>query len=392
MKYAYLDASAGVSGDMLLAALLDLGYSHDDFRRQMESLGLPVKVDIREIQKGSFRALKVDVHVGKEKSKARKWADIEAFIRGVPFSDKVKHQAQNVFKNLLTAEAKVHGRPFDQAHLHEAGADDALVDIVGTCFLADKLELETIICSPLNVGSGWVKAAHGILPVPPPAVGELLKNVPVYSAWVQEELVTPTGAALVSTLAESFVPFPEISYGRVGYGAGSRDYAELANILRIFSGESPLWDKDKRMYIIETNIDDSSPQVLAHFVDKALNLGALDVFMSPVTMKKNRLGTKLTVLTGIDRIDDLIGSLFRETSSIGVRFFPVSRRVLQREIKKVSVFSEEVPVKVSYYEGREINAQPEFEECRNLAEKKNVPLKEIIHGVMNAYERTKKNR
>ncbi|MBN1274371.1 MAG: nickel pincer cofactor biosynthesis protein LarC [Candidatus Aminicenantes bacterium] len=390
MKYAYLDASAGVSGDMLLGALLDLDYPHEKFNKAIKSLGLPVKITIRETKRGALRALKVEVAIEGKSSKARKWKDIETFIEGIPFSPEVKKNARAVFKNLLTAEAKVHGHTFEKAHLHEAGADDALVDIIGTCYLIEKLELNPLICSPLNVGTGWVKAAHGILPVPPPAVGELLKNVPVYSAWVNEELVTPTGAALVSTLAEKFIPFPEICYDRIGYGAGSRDFPHMANILRIFSGDASYFEPGKKIYVIEANIDDSNPQVLAHFFDRALELGALDVFLTPITMKKNRLGTKLTVLSEIDKIDTLIGLLFRETSSIGVRFHPVERRVLRREIKKVSVLGEKVSVKVSFFEGQEVSAQPEFDNCRQLAKKKDVPLKEIIRLAVNAYKGGKK--
>ena len=202
------------------------------------------------------------------------------------------------------------------------------MDVLGACWLFDALDIGAIFCSPLNVGSGFVKTSHGVLPVPPPAVAELLKGVPVYSAGPEEELVTPTGAAIVSTLAREFIRFPEITYGRVGSGAGSRELPGLPNILRAFYGEERAFDPAKKVRVIETTVDDATPQVLARFLDRALELGALDAFLTPVVMKKGRLATKLTLLADADRMEDLIEAVFRETSSIGVRFYPVERRIL----------------------------------------------------------------
>lgn len=389
MKFAYFDASTGLSGDMILAALLDLGVPHSVFKEKMAELNLPVEVQIKETKRASLRALKVDVQVERKKTSARKWTDIESIIKESPFSPGVKKNALSTFKNLFKAEARVHGRKFTGTHLHEAGADDALIDVLGCCFLAEELDISEIYSSPLNVGAGSVKTSHGALPVPPPAVAELLKNIPVYSAWVEEELVTPTGAAIVSTLVKKFISFPEITYQKIGYGAGNRDFPNIANILRIFYGDRKEFKPDKKVYTIEANIDDSTPQVLALYLDRAMELGALDVFLTPVVMKKNRLATKLTVLAEADKIDSLINSIFKETSSIGVRFFPVERRVLERKMEKVNVLGEEVGIKVCYLEGREVNIQPEFSDCSKLAKKKERPAKEVTQLALKEYFKKK---
>lgn len=378
MKYIYFDAIAGLSGDMILGALLDLGISSSFFKEKMSKLGIPVEIQIRKTKRTSLRALKVDVKVKSKKISPRKWSDVEALIKKSPFSASVKKNALAIFKKLFNAEAHVHGHKFQEAHLHEAGADDAIVDILGCCFLVEALNISQIYSSPLNLGRGWVKTSHGTLPVPPPAVAELLKNIPVYSAWAKEELVTPTGAAIAATLVKKFFPFPEITYEKIGYGAGNKDFRDFPNILRVFYGDLSEFREDKKIYMIEANIDDSNPQVLGSFFDKAFQSGALDVFLTPVLMKKNRLATKLTVLAETGKIDSLIREIFRETSSIGVRYFPVERRVLERKIKEVGVLGEKVAIKVSYLGGKEVNIQPEFSDCLKLAKKNKLPVKEII--------------
>jgi uncharacterized protein (TIGR00299 family) protein len=385
MKYCYFDASTGLSGDMILGALLDLGVSSTLFKEKMNELGLPANIQITETKRASLRGLKVDVLVERKRTGARKWTDIEALLKGSPFSPSVKKKALAIFKNLFKAEAKVHGNKFSQTHLHEIGADDAIIDILGSCFLAEVLNISEFYSSPLNLGAGSIKSSHGILPVPPPATAELLKNVPVYSAWVKEELVTPTGAAIVSTLVKKFISFPEMAYEKIGHGAGSKDFPGIANILRVFYGEKERFKAEKEVYTIEANIDDSNPQVLASFFDKAMKSGALDVFFTPVLMKKNRLATKLTVLATADKIDFLINTIFKETSSIGVRYYPVERRVLEREIKKVKILGEDVGIKISYLEGEEVNVQPEFTDCLRLAKKRERPVKEITQLALMEY-------
>jgi uncharacterized protein (TIGR00299 family) protein len=349
MKYVYFDASSGLSGDMILGALLDLGVSQDTFIQKM------------------------------------KWSDVEKLITKSSFTESVKNSALQIFRRLFEAEAHVHGHTFHETHLHEAGADDAIIDIVGCCFLAEQLNIHKFYASPLNVGQGSVQTSHGVLPVPPPAVAELLKKIPVYSGFVKEELVTPTGAAIVASLVEKFLPFPELCYEKVGCGAGGRDFPDFPNILRAFYGENQNSGVNRDIYMIETNVDDSTPEILASIFDKAFSLGALDVYLTPVVMKKNRLASKLTILAELDKMDVLIRTIFEETSSIGVRYFPVSRRVLERKLFKVQLFGEEIPVKVAFSGTKAVNIQPEFSDCLILAQKKDLPVKQVIELVKQEY-------
>lgn len=387
MKFIYFDAFSGISGDMILGALLDLGVSQEKFISVISRLDLPVSINIKEVDRLSLRALKVDVDVTGGKRPQRKRKDVEKIIAGTSLSQNVKESASKIFEKLFAAEAKAHGKNKETTHLHEAGADDALVDILGTCYLLEILEVEKVYASPLNVGQGWTKSSHGVLPVPPPAVAEILKGIPVYSAHAKKELVTPTGAAIISTLAEKFLPLPELCYKKVGCGAGSSDFQELPNILRVFYGDADLNQPDHQIYIIETNLDDATPQILAAFSEKALELGALDVTLTPVTMKKNRLGTKLTILTDIKKMDKLIRAVFLETTSIGIRYYPVGRRVLERRTETVKLLGEEVHVKIASLEGQEVNILPEFEDCRSLAQKKNIPIKKIMADVIKEFNK-----
>lgn len=385
MNYLYFDAFSGASGDMILGALLDLGVDHALFLDKMGSLQLPVDISIAEVRRSSLRALKVTVEVKQDKPQTRKWVDVAQLIDRCDFSTSVKDRSLQVFRSLFEAEARVHGRTFEDVHLHEAGADDALIDIIGCCLLSELLKIDLFYSSPLNVGEGWVKTAHGTLPVPPPAVAELLKNHPVYSAGAKAELVTPTGAAIISTLAESCGSFPELCYQKIGWGAGGRDFPDFPNILRVFHGKKQDFHSDKSIYQVEANIDDSNPQVLAGFMDTALAKGALDIYFTPVTMKKNRPATKLSMLTDVSHLDSLLDSLFRETSSIGVRYYPVERRILKREFVTVEVMGEPVKMKRALLGEEEVNLQPEYEDCRIIAEKKLIPVKTIMSMAMKAY-------
>ena len=387
MKYIYFEAKAGLSGDMILGALLDLGISPARFKAKMVELRLPVRIEIKETERSHCRGLKVDIHIKKHDSHPRKWKDVAAFINKSGFSPAVRDRGLTIFKNLFAAESKVHGCRFEDTHLHEAGADDALVDVLGCLWLAEELNIGEFFCSPLNVGEGWVKTSHGVLPVPPPAVSELLKGIPVYSAHAREELVTPTGAAIVKTLVKKFIPFPELTYEKIGCGAGRRDLQGLPNILRAFYGEKALFCPDKQVFIIEATIDDSSPQILAAFMDRAFELGALDVYFTPVVMKKNRLATKLTLMAGSDKMDSLITAVFKETSSIGVRYFPVERRALERTIKKIRLLGEPVGIKISTLGGDEVNVQPEFSDCLNLARKKGLPVKDVLRLALKEFSK-----
>lgn len=385
MKYVYLDASSGLSGDMTLGALLDLGVDPALFREKMAGLRLPVGIAVRRVHRGGFAALKVDVEIRGHAPHERNYADVERLILKSRLAGPVKDRALAIFRRLFEAEAKVHGRKFAEAHLHEAGADDALVDIVGTAFLLEELGVGEVHCSPLNVGSGWVQTSHGRLAVPPPAVAELLRKSPVYAAWVEAELVTPTGAAIAATLAKSFAPLPEIVYDRIGRGAGTREFPEIPNILRVYYGDAASFEASRSVFIVEATIDDATPQLLAHFLERALEEGALDATLSPVVMKKNRLGTKLSVLVESARLDALIEAVFRETTSIGVRYYPVGRRVLEREIRPVRVDGRKIGLKVATLAGRPVNVQPEYDDLVAAARATGRPLKEIAHRAVRGF-------
>jgi pyridinium-3,5-bisthiocarboxylic acid mononucleotide nickel chelatase len=385
MKYVYLDASSGVSGDMCLGALLDLGVDPALFKDRMAGLRLPVSIAVRRVRRGGFAALKVDVEIEGHDHHERNFGDVERIIGKGRLAPAVKDRALAIFTKLFEAEAKVHGRRFKEAHLHEAGADDALIDIVGTAFLLEELKADDVYCSPLNVGSGWVKTSHGRLAVPPPAVAELLKKAPVYAAWVESELVTPTGAAIVATLAKRYLKLPELVYDRIGRGAGSKEFPEVPNILRVYYGEAAAFGEDRSVFVIEATIDDATPQLLAHFLERALEEGALDATLSPVVMKKNRLGTKLALLVESARLDTLVEAVFRETTSIGLRYYPVGRRVLDREIRTVRVGGEAVGLKVASLGGRTVNVQPEYDDLVRAARKTGTPLKEIAHAAVREF-------
>jgi uncharacterized protein (TIGR00299 family) protein len=390
MKYVYLDASSGVSGDMCLGALLDLGVDAALFTERMAGLRLPVGIAVRRVRRGGFAALKVDVEVRRHDHIERNFADVEKIVLKSRFRPAVKDRALAVFRRLFEAEAKVHGRSFRAAHLHEAGADDALVDVVGTAFLLDELDVSDLYCSPLNVGSGWVETSHGRLAVPPPAVAELLRKAPVYAAWVESELVTPTGAAIVAALAKGFVKLPELVYDRIGRGAGTKEFPGLPNILRVYYGDAGAFDAGKSVFVVEATIDDATPQLLAHFLERAIEEGALDAALSPVVMKKNRLGTKLELLVTADRLDALVEAVFVETTSIGVRYYPVGRRVLDRRFEEVRVDGAKVGLKVASLGGRTVNVQPEYDDLLAAARKTRRPLKELSHLAVGAYAARKR--
>ena len=384
MQFVYFDASAGLSGDMISAALLDLGISPAAYKAVVGGLNLPVRVKVGVVERSHLRARRIEVTVQGRGSHGRRFKDVASLIKKTSLPSSVKERGRAVFENLFTVEANVHGEAFDLVHLHEAGADDALVDILGACWLAESLGIGEFYCSPLNVGAGTVRTAHGILPVPPPAVAELLRGIPVYSAHAQTELVTPTGAALVKTLVSRFTAFPELTYDRVGCGAGSRDIESLPNILRAFYGNRRSFAPDRRVFLIEATIDDASPQVLAAFMDRAMEKGAVDVFLTPIVMKKNRLATKLTLLAEANALEPLIAAVFAETTSIGLRYFPVERRALVRRIETVRLEGRPVRVKTAVLDGRPVNVQPEYEDCLALAKAKNLPLKDVLRRAAEA--------
>jgi len=375
MKTLYFDCFAGASGDMILGASVAAGVDPGFLREQLSLLPVTgFSIDFETVNRAGLSATYARVETAHE-HKHRHLSDIKQIIEGSGLSDAVKQRAVQIFTRLAEAEARVHNEPVDHVHFHEVGALDAIVDVVGAAICFDALKIERFVSSPLHVGSGMVKMAHGQFPIPPPAVAELLKGVPFYSTEIKGELLTPTGAAIITTVCSEYGPIPEMKTDATGYGAGTREYPDFPNVLRVLLGESERTATDERLWMLETNLDDASPQIIGNCMDRVLELGALDCFFTPVQMKKNRPGVLLSVLCGRDEKEAVMKLLFTETTTLGVRSYEVTRRALQRSVVRVETQYGPIDVKVAHLDGRVVNEMPEFEQCRQAATKANVPLK-----------------
>lgn len=392
MKQAYLDCFSGISGDMFVGALLDVGLPLERLFADLKKIPLGFYEFKRtRALRGHLVGTRVEICVpGKQPS--RKLRDIEALIRDSELSAGVKERALKIFSRLAEAEGKLHNMPPEQVHFHEVGAVDAILDIVGTCIGLEFLEISHLTCSPVNVGSGCVQAAHGSLPVPAPASLELLKDLPIYSSGIDGELVTPTGAALISTLADRFGPLPPMRVERIGYGAGAREIPGHPNLARLLLGEGaePVRVRDgtpgdEVVSVIEANVDDMSPQLYGYFIDQALAAGALDVTCTPIQMKKDRPGILLSVLCSPEKGDALAQMLFEQTTTIGVRIYEARRKILERELVSIQTPYGTVNVKVAKRDGKVLNVAPEYEDCQRLATEKGVPLKQVIIAAQASY-------
>jgi hypothetical protein len=391
MKQAYLDCSSGISGDMFLAVLIDAGVPVDRLLGELNKLPLgSYEFKHTRTMRGGLVGARVDIRVP-DKQPHRHLADLQALIEKASLPEKAARRALEIFNHLAEVEGKLHNVPPGKVHFHEVGAVDAVIDIVGTCIGMELLEISNLVCSPLNVGSGTVAAAHGTLPVPAPATAELLKGIPVYSSGVEGELVTPTGAALVAALASGFGPLPPMKIAKIGYGAGERDYHGHPNLARLYVGEQVETVRHAGLpgaeivSVIEANVDDMSPQIYGFFLERALAAGALDVTCNSTQMKKNRPGLTINILCEPDKTDSLSQLLFEQTTTIGVRIFEARRKVLEREMVTVETPYGEVRVKVARREGKVVNAAPEFDDCQRLASEKSVPLKQVIAAAEAAY-------
>jgi uncharacterized protein (TIGR00299 family) protein len=392
MRQAYLDGSSGISGDMFLGAMLDAGFDAKLLLDELKKLSLGFfKLKRTRATRGGITGTRFEVEVTGDHPH-RHLKDIVAIIEPSAISDSSKQNALKIFRKLAEAEGKIHGKPPEEIHFHEVGAMDAIIDIVGACVGVEALGISELVCSLLNVGGGHVEAAHGSLPVPAPATAELLQGIPIYSSGVEGELVTPTGAAIVSTLAKSFGPLPPFKIERIGYGAGSKEFPKHPNVARLFLGERLEAVKaqagtagDELVSLIEANIDDMNPQLFGYLVDQALAAGALDVTCASMQMKKNRPGLQLTVLTTPDKADALAQLVFEQTTTIGVRIYEARRKVLEREHVEVETPYGKVRMKVAKREGKVLNAAPEFEDCQKLATEKAVPLKQVMTAAQAAY-------
>jgi pyridinium-3,5-bisthiocarboxylic acid mononucleotide nickel chelatase len=388
----FFDCFSGISGDMILGSLLDLGLPLEHLSAQLSKLNIKnYQLSARRITKSHIAATKFDVEVGHEHAH-RGYQDIAAIFNQSDLSTTVKERANGIFYRLAEVEAKIHGSAIDQVHFHEVGAVDAIVDIAGACIALEGLGIERVYSSALNVGRGFVETAHGNLPVPAPATLELLRGVPVYSNQVQGELVTPTGAAVLTSICHSFGPLPHFRIEKVGYGAGSRDSIDAPNVLRVLQGEVEEHSdavlppsEDPSVLVVEANIDDMNPQIFGYLQEKLLAMGVLDVFVAPVQMKKNRPGTLLTVIVSKELLEPVSALLFEETTSIGVRYHEAQRKTLVRSIEEIQSAFGKVAVKVSRLNGKIINFSPEYEDCRRLALEYQVPYKWIQSQVIQTF-------
>ena len=389
MKLAYFDCFSGISGDMTLGALLDAGCDLTHVRSELAGLQMPGwELSAEKVWKNGMAATYARVKT-EDQQEHRSLNTILDILKSSRLAPPVRERAAAIFQKLGEAEARVHDVPLEKIHFHEVGAVDAIVDIVGACIGFQFLGMEKFACSPLNVGGGTVKMAHGVLPVPAPATANLLQGKPTYSNGVQRELVTPTGAAIVATLCDSFGPQPAMTVTAIGYGAGTADLAGQPNVLRLMTGEvleKTIPGFDQEITVIEANLDDMNPQIYGYFLEKALSAGALDVFTTPVQMKKNRPGTLLTVLCEAKDAQALMSLIFAETTTFGVRTYTAQRRVLPREFVKVATAFGDVRVKLSRVNGRILHVAPEYDDCRKLAEEKNVPLQRVINEALRRYE------
>jgi len=378
MKTLYFDCFAGASGDMILGAMVAAGVEPGYLREQLSLLpvgGFDISFEI--VNRSGLSATYARVETAHE-HKHRHLSDIKQIIEASGLKEGMKQRAVQIFTRLAEAEARVHNEPVDHVHFHEVGALDAIVDVVGAAICFDALQIDRFICSPIHVGSGMVKMAHGQFPIPPPAVTELLKGVPFYATEIKGELLTPTGAAIITSVCSEYGPIPRITTDLSGYGAGTREYQDFPNVLRVLIGQTEdTGATDERLWMIETNLDDASPQIIGHVMDRVLESGALDCFFTPVQMKKNRPGVLLSVLCSAGDKETVMKLLFTETTTLGVRSYEVTRRALERSLVRVETPYGPIDVKVAHLDGRVVNEMPEFEQCRQAAAKTGVPLKVV---------------
>jgi uncharacterized protein (TIGR00299 family) protein len=408
-RVLYFDCFSGISGDMALGALLDAGLPFDDLKAALGSLALgDAHVHASKVLRAGVSATKFSVHEhagggaphahDAHDHEHRPWiriscgashrhlSAINKLIDTSALSAPARERAKQMFHRLGEAEAAIHQMPLEKVHLHEVGALDSIIDIVGIAFAMEWAAADRVVCSPLNVGGGMVDSAHGRFPVPAPATVALLGDAPVYSGAVQKELVTPTGALIATSYASSFGPIPAMSIERVGYGAGDRDEPATPNVLRVMIGRAETGSTTERVCVIECEIDDMNPQIFGVVMERLYAAGALEVFYVPVQMKKNRPGTLLSVVAAPDQRSQMTEIIFRETTTIGLRYYDVDRECLERRIVPVETPLGTVRFKIASRGGNVINAVPEFEDCAKLAAAHNLPVKEVQALAVRSYK------
>ena len=384
-KILYLDCISGISGDMFLGALIDLGIDEKKFKEEISKILPPEgKIKIQKVKKGPFTGTKFNVEISKKGVKERHLSDIKKLLNSSPLNKELIEKSKKMFDELAEVEAGIHGVSKEKIHFHELGAIDSIADIVGAVLAINLLNVNKIYFSAINVGTGFTEIEHGRVPLPVPATAELLKRAkaPIYSSGINSELVTPTGALLIKHFARGF-EMPEMTIENTGIGFGSKEFKESPNFLRAIIGTHEKENPENEV-LIETNIDDMNPEFFPSVEKKLLAAGALDVFRTPIQMKKGRGGFILSILCERKDIDTLANVLFHETTTIGVRIHCIERRKLDRKSKKIKTRFGEAEVKLAYLKGKLINISPEFETCEKIAKKKGLPVKEVYEEVKQA--------
>ena len=388
MRTLYFDCFAGASGNMILGGLAALGIDRSELVNQLRTVA-PVGFDIEftDVGRSGISSVHANITVPDERTH-RHLVDIEKIIDASEISDLAKLRSKAIFRRLAEAEAKVHGVDISKIHFHEVGAMDAILDIVGSCIAFEMLGIERFLCSKIHVGSGFVNIAHGKFPVPPPAVTELLQGVPYYSTEIEGELATPTGVAIITTLCERFGQGDDLTSEQVGYGAGTREYENFPNVLRMIIGETAAVSTSKttdQLILLETNIDDLSPQITGFVMERAFELGALDCWLTPIQMKKNRPAVMLSVLCESERRKELTELVYQETTTLGIRVRNVERECLEREVVSVETDFGSVDIKLGKLNGKVVNAMPEYEQVRQIALEKGIAFRTVRDAALSEY-------
>lgn len=394
MKIAYFDCFSGISGDMTVGALLDAGLKIETLEKELKKLGLSgYQLEVNKVTKKGISATKFKVKI-KEEGVERRFKDILTILEESKLDEEIKKETKKIFFNIAKAESKIHQKDIDKIHFHEIGGLDSIIDITSAVIGIKTLGIDEIYSSDLPVGKGFVKCAHGVIPVPAPATLELLKNIPTYSGGIESEMITPTGAAIISTLAKSFGKRPVMKIERIGYGAGEKEFT-IPNLLRVCIGEKTLKDENLKddyvrdeVVLIETNIDDMNPEFYDYIMDQLFSQGALDVFLTPIQMKKNRPAHMLSIIVYEQNLKEILEVLFSESTTLGVRVRKIKRLRLNQQNFMAETKYGKIKVKVGMFKGEIKNIAPEYEDCKKMAKQHQVPLKEVYEEVKKVIQLT----
>jgi uncharacterized protein (TIGR00299 family) protein len=385
-RVIYFDCFSGISGDMILGSLFDLGVDVKLIRKELKKINLKgYKLTSHQVKRNGIMGTKVNVVIDpsiQKRNQARSFTDIKKLIVKSSLSENVKTDSIEIFRRIGTVEAKIHGTSLDKIHFHEIGAIDSIIDIVGGAICMSLLNIDIVFSSALNTGEGLINCEHGTIPIPAPATLKLLEGIPCYSSGTKNELTTPTGAAFIGYYGSKFGSLPKMNIMKSGYGAGSHEIKEIPNLLRVVLGEVLIPSKIITMKVIETNIDDMNPEFYDHIMSQLLIAGAADVFLTAVHMKKNRPGTLLTTVVSNDKFHSIVQIILEETSTFGIRHYDVVRTELKRENKLIKTPFGKVRIKIGTFAGSRLTVSPEYEDCKKLALKKGIPVKRVYEETL----------